>query len=433
MKRLMELAVKLYPAAWRRRYEAEFAVLLEDVTPGWKAAFDVFRAAVGMQIKMLSFAKIVALGAALGLIVQLGAWWLTSKRYTSQAVIKLQAAGVSEGAISERVTVTGKTLLTDQFLAGLIQKYDLYRDTRHKASMAGAVAEMRKHIGVTPDGKDSYRVTFDYNDAFLSQHVTEDFVQEFSRTPLAAPAFGLQGYKAELLHRVNLERHPFFPLRIWLQILGSGLAVGLLFGVCAGFLYRSPKFAAIGGLAGLMVGLGAWLLMPDQYASIAILKVGVPRGGDPKMAALLSDQFLGGLIEKYKLYPSKHGKAPLEEIAGEMRRAIQIVPVGGGGEASVVEVAFRYGDAASAQSVTADLVKQWTDSRAVRSLEILEGARHPHAPASPNLEKLCIWGVMAGVLIGGWRLYGGTFPRQGMHEESGAMFELPGEFFVLTN
>ncbi len=41
MSRSMKFLTRLYPAAWRKRYEVEFDALLEDVEPGWRALFDI--------------------------------------------------------------------------------------------------------------------------------------------------------------------------------------------------------------------------------------------------------------------------------------------------------------------------------------------------------------------------------------------------------
>jgi len=53
MMPLFRLAMRLYPAWWRRRYGREFAALLDDVDPGWVDLFDVMRGAVAMQIRTL--------------------------------------------------------------------------------------------------------------------------------------------------------------------------------------------------------------------------------------------------------------------------------------------------------------------------------------------------------------------------------------------
>jgi hypothetical protein len=53
MRPLFHLAMRLYPAWWRRRYGREFAALLDDVDPGWADLFDVMKGAVTMQIRTL--------------------------------------------------------------------------------------------------------------------------------------------------------------------------------------------------------------------------------------------------------------------------------------------------------------------------------------------------------------------------------------------
>ena len=50
MKTLMGWAVRLYPAAWRERYGAEFEALLEDVGPSGGDLWNVVRGAMAMQM-----------------------------------------------------------------------------------------------------------------------------------------------------------------------------------------------------------------------------------------------------------------------------------------------------------------------------------------------------------------------------------------------
>ena len=46
----MKIFLKLYPPAWRRRYEAELAALLEDQRAGTRGAFDLIRGAADAWI-----------------------------------------------------------------------------------------------------------------------------------------------------------------------------------------------------------------------------------------------------------------------------------------------------------------------------------------------------------------------------------------------
>jgi hypothetical protein len=83
MKRLLRLAVQLYPSWWRQRYAAEFEALLddvmrqrarasarafEDVTPGWRAVFDVLNGAITMRMRTLGTIPVVCTlaGALIG-------------------------------------------------------------------------------------------------------------------------------------------------------------------------------------------------------------------------------------------------------------------------------------------------------------------------------------------------------------------------------
>jgi hypothetical protein len=55
MNRLARSLIRLYPAAWRKRYGAEFEALLEEAPQGWSAVFDLFTGAIRMQLSIPSF------------------------------------------------------------------------------------------------------------------------------------------------------------------------------------------------------------------------------------------------------------------------------------------------------------------------------------------------------------------------------------------
>ena len=71
MRRLTRFLTRLYPAAWRKRYEAELDALLEDVKPGWRPLLDILRGAVVMQLRAGSFWRIVAISGLAGLLIGL--------------------------------------------------------------------------------------------------------------------------------------------------------------------------------------------------------------------------------------------------------------------------------------------------------------------------------------------------------------------------
>ncbi len=93
MKRLVRLAVRLYPSWWRQRYASEFEALLEDVKPGWPEFFDVLNGALAMQIKTLGTIPVVCAlaGAIVGGIIALR----TPEVFASSATIRLKAGDIA--------------------------------------------------------------------------------------------------------------------------------------------------------------------------------------------------------------------------------------------------------------------------------------------------------------------------------------------------
>jgi hypothetical protein len=51
MTTLLRLAVRLYPAWWRRRYGRELDALLADLSPGWRDVIDLTLGALAMQLR----------------------------------------------------------------------------------------------------------------------------------------------------------------------------------------------------------------------------------------------------------------------------------------------------------------------------------------------------------------------------------------------
>ena len=70
MKRRKQLALWLYPPAWRVRYAREFEALLEDVGFGWRDWWDVLRGGLKMRLMTWKFLDVTLacalIGAAIG-------------------------------------------------------------------------------------------------------------------------------------------------------------------------------------------------------------------------------------------------------------------------------------------------------------------------------------------------------------------------------
>ena len=96
MKRLLRLALQLYPSWWRQRYAIEFEAMLEDVRPGWRAVFDVMNGAITMQIRSLG--PIPVLCSLAGVIIGGVVAMRTPALYASSALIRLDARNVTDVA-----------------------------------------------------------------------------------------------------------------------------------------------------------------------------------------------------------------------------------------------------------------------------------------------------------------------------------------------
>ena len=73
MKRILPILIRLYPKAWRDRYESEFSRASQGRQSQLaRTLLDVFKGGVAMQIRMLSGLKIIAVTTLLGLAVGVG-------------------------------------------------------------------------------------------------------------------------------------------------------------------------------------------------------------------------------------------------------------------------------------------------------------------------------------------------------------------------
>jgi hypothetical protein len=71
LRRLIQLASKLYPRSWKQRYGEEFEALLEDLNPRWRDTLDVLKGAAAMQMTrwILVGAALAGTGALMAALV----------------------------------------------------------------------------------------------------------------------------------------------------------------------------------------------------------------------------------------------------------------------------------------------------------------------------------------------------------------------------
>ncbi len=93
MKRLLRVAARLYPPAWRVRYGEEFDALIDEMRPRWR---DVVNTAVGaliMQISRLTLIPVATaiIGAVVGAAISLA----MPPSYASSSWVLVQSVGTS--------------------------------------------------------------------------------------------------------------------------------------------------------------------------------------------------------------------------------------------------------------------------------------------------------------------------------------------------
>lgn len=188
MRRLLQLAARLYPPSWRRRYAREFDALLQDINPGWPQVWDVFHGAVSMQIRSLGTIPVAATlaGVVIGGLVALS----TPPVYASSATLRFN------GPQSQILVNTERAL--------------------------GGFQGARMHASVVTNGDDAagqmLRVTFENPDAAEAQRMATRLVEA-----LAANA------SMEVLSAATLPTTPSgpdYPIN-----LTAGGAAGLALGV----------------------------------------------------------------------------------------------------------------------------------------------------------------------------------------------------------
>jgi hypothetical protein len=103
MKRLIRLAVKMYPQAWRARYGEEFEALLDDTGVNAAVAFNILSGAVRMQVQRWLKIASLALGAIAALFA--GSWWAGQRPYVTPGTHQVFRMDTTPGALFEFLVI----------------------------------------------------------------------------------------------------------------------------------------------------------------------------------------------------------------------------------------------------------------------------------------------------------------------------------------
>ena len=91
MKRLLRVAARLYPRAWRVRYGEEFDALIDEMRPRWRDVVNTVVGALMMQISRLTLLPVATaiIGAVAGAAISLA----MPPVYASSSWVLVQSAG----------------------------------------------------------------------------------------------------------------------------------------------------------------------------------------------------------------------------------------------------------------------------------------------------------------------------------------------------
>jgi hypothetical protein len=404
----IQWAIRCYPSAWRKRYGAEFAALLEDVGPGWRDWWDVARGGLKMRLKW-NFATVMAVCGLLGAAVAGGWVCRVPDQYVSTAVFRaVLPEGMTEAQFSQQLQRAQTQVLSRTSLAEMIQRrdLDLYKKDRQRITMEDVVQGMRnRDIKIQPlrdvNGRysNAFAISFAYSDREKAQRVVERLVEAFSNW---LPRDGAW-VKIEVLDQPTLPGSPSWPNRVAYTVIGFAFGLGL--GLVLLGARRWPVVVTAGIAVGLVTG-GASYLIPDRFVSTAVLRID-PASPD-LVPAVLTDQRLIGIIQKpaLDLYHNDRAKMPVADVVAKMRHDLQITSV----NANSFAIRYEYPNRYKAQAVVREVVTALTEENVMvsrkspasgrQNLEVVSPAMLPEQPSWPNRLIIAALGLAGGLMLG---------------------------------
>jgi hypothetical protein len=444
MSRWTRLASKLYPRAWRDRYQREFAALLDDADRGWRDTLNVLQGALTMQLlKGIGFGKLALALGAMGALIAIGVSF-SSRMYLSAATVRLTpspgAPANDAGAAGLQLQILPE-LLSRGRLAELIQRLDLYPNERQRYPLEEVIQQMRASIRVQVAPRQSaFTVSFQYPDRAKARQVASELS---ARVVQAIEAAGR--HRREIYTTVWREEAPAgFTASVtgaqetralagkWLWFAFGGMSLGIL---AAAFLRRTRQALVVAGCAaaGCILALCLSLLVRQQFVSEVVLRLAPPVAPERVIQAayptppadrfrklaeqVMSPENLARMIPTLRLYRDLDLPAAIDR----MRKDVSFRVLDGTGLPTVA-VAFKYPDATKAQAavrqITTRLMEQYISERQQsakawspeilrmeeyrvgENLEVLDPASWSNQPIFPNRWIIAYLGIAGGMALG---------------------------------
>ena len=232
MRKLVRLAAWLYPSAWRRRYGAEFAALLDDAGPQWRDVFDVLSGAIKMQLSTWSLRNVTVACGMVGLIIAAGLGFSLPNVYVSRALLQMEAPDAND-----QFARLWQQVVSRQSLAEIIKRpsLNLYKDKRDHEPLEDVIERMKsRDLRIERvDGSGSFVVSFSYPDRFVAQATIGALITKLIDANQVAARRGdfRNASTISLIDPASLAETPAAPNR-W-QIAIMGLVLGVVVGMVA--------------------------------------------------------------------------------------------------------------------------------------------------------------------------------------------------------
>lgn len=170
MSWLARLAMRLYPAWWRRRYGPELQALMEDTGPTWRTVLDVGKEGLVMQLRDFRSPLYLVIGCALlGAGVGAAVFAATPPRWAFASSIEVQSPSESP---ETRLRALASGAFSDDNLGRVVERFGLYRGGQNGQALADAHHQFRSDIALalTPAG---FQISFSYPDEDKARRVVD--------------------------------------------------------------------------------------------------------------------------------------------------------------------------------------------------------------------------------------------------------------------
>jgi len=265
MKRLTRAIVRLYPGAWRQRYETELETLIDETGESWCYRTDLLLEALKMRILAANW-RLAAFALA-GILIAFAISLYIPNRYQSGAVLQIAAPGAEIEALRDDVAIRVGGLFSRPTLAGIILKPDinLYPDERRTMPLEAVIQRMAtedSRVGVTETPR-GIALHISYIGANPAQ--ARRTVQEILNQLVTHRRTRINGVLSfEVLDAPYLPSQPLFPNRRMFAF--AGFIAGLLLLLLLGLIRRAPRTFLLTSLATIALSLFA-SFVPVSYSA----------------------------------------------------------------------------------------------------------------------------------------------------------------------